>query len=806
MKKNNLKRNLFSLSTTSALLLSSLSGIVVPMVHADQIGVEEGIVVTSSKELATNDKTNQTSTSEEKIQDNNKVEKKTTSKNIGTKENTTSSDAVPEKKNVAMDETVQNATTIVNNLFDGNGSKLGNTQAQIDAAKQKVTELPDSEQKTALLEKVAQAQQAYDTLMKTWEVANEAMEKYFINGDIGNPKGALTTEEMVELFQKLSGLPSENITVLEGYTTNDLWAKYEQLTAVTNAIPNVERLFIDGKPSQNNTQYKIDTALKMVNKLVDGPYKQGLLAKVQEAQQAYDAAHAGTQDPAEKQAVEAVNQLFDGDKPKESNTQEAIDAARKKVEAITVNSLLKPKLLEKIAIAQSALDDRKNAFKVNAYSYGNVYMTGQYTGNIKQFKLIVDGKEYTPGFKLLTNNQFEIYIGKKIAPTTKTVTVKSFDEKGKETGTREVSVQSPKLTVEEYILGKDYIKGQFIGEVKQFKLIVDGKEFSPGFKLLANNNFEVYAKNKVTSDAKKVTLKVLNAEGLEIGIQDITPKTPILNVNYYKVNTDYITGTCTGNVKKFKLIVDGKEYFPGFKLLANNQFEVYAKNKVSKETQSITLISLDEQGKEIISKEVPIVNSAIEEAVTMVNNLFEGKRAKVGNTQAQIDAAKQKVTELPDSEQKTALLEKVAQAQQAYDALMKTWEIANASMENYFINGEIGNPKGALTTEEIVELFQKLSGLPSENITILEGYTTNDLWAKYEQLVAVSNAIPNVERLFIDGKPSQNNTQDKIDTALQLVNKLVDGPCKQGLLAKLQEAQKAYNGADLGIPVFKTNK
>ncbi|WP_241546271.1 immunoglobulin-like domain-containing protein [Enterococcus villorum] len=802
MKKRNFKKNLVSFSTASALVLSSLSGVMAPLAHADQQGVEEGITITSSEEKKKNNESDETSTSDKKVTDFKKTEESTSD----TVEKTASSEDIPEQKNKATDEAIQNATATVNNLFDAIGAKVSNTKAQIDAAKQQVTSLPESEQKTALLEKVAQAQQAYDTLMKKWQVANETMDKYFVDGDIGNPKGELTTEEVVDLAQKLGELPSENITFLEGYTTKELWKKYDQLIAVSNAIPYINRLFINGKPNKNNAQHEISTAFSLVNRLVDGPVKQKLLEKVQEAQQAYNDAHAGTQDPAEKQAMEAVTQLFNGDTPKDTNTQEEIDAAKKKVEAVNDLSPQKTKLLEKIAIAQAALDDRINAFKVDSYCYGNVYMTGQYSGNIKKFKLIVDGKEYTPGFRLLPNNQFELYIGKKIASSTKTVTVKSFDEKGKEIGTREVSVQSPQLTVEEYTVGKDYIKGQVVGEAKKFQLIVDGKEFSPGFKLLANNNFEVYAKNKVTTSSKKVILKVLNAEGVEIGMQEITTKTPSLDVNYYKVNTDYITGSVTGNVKKFKLIVDGKEYFPGFKLLKNNQFEVYAKNKVSTTSKSITLVSLDEQGKEIVSKQVPIMSSTIEDALTTVNNLFDGNGAKVSNTKAQIDAAKQQVISLPESEQKTALLEKVAQAQQAYDTLMKKWQVANETMDKYFVDGDIGNPKGELTTEEVVDLAQKLGELPYKNITFLEGYTTKELWEKYDQLIAVSNAIPYINRLFFNGKPSQNNTQHEISTAFSLVNKLVDGPVKQKLLEKVQEAQQAYNDAHIIKPATQTKK
>ncbi|EOZ5809012.1 toxin Cry1Ac domain D-VI-related protein [Enterococcus hirae] len=299
MKKGNLKKNLVSFSTTSALVLSSLSGVVTPMVHADQNGAGEGIIITTSeknekKEEANQSnqssqasETSQTHASEEK--ENKKVEETTTSST--TKEQNASSVPVPEQKNTLADEVIQHATDAVNNLFDGNGAKVGNTKAQIDAAKQQVESLPDSDQKTALLEKVNQAQKAYDTLMQKWQVANETMDKHFIDGDIGNPKGSFTTEEMIDLAEKLGELPYINIPFLEGYTTNELHEKYDQLIAVSNATPVVDRLFFNGKPSTNNTQNDINTALNLVHRLVDGPYKDRLLAKVQEAQKAYNDAH-----------------------------------------------------------------------------------------------------------------------------------------------------------------------------------------------------------------------------------------------------------------------------------------------------------------------------------------------------------------------------------------------------------------------------------------------------------------------------------------------------------------------------------
>ncbi len=332
-----------------------------------------------------------------------------------------------------------------------------------------------------------------------------------------------------------------------------------------------------------------------------------------------------------KKATEAVKLLFDEIGAKTSNTQAKINEVKLQVMELT-ESVQKTKLFEKIVQAQEMYDSKqtkmtnskeKNGQKefdektpsctIDPYIYGNVYMTGAYEGEINQFKLIVGDKEYTPGFTLLPNNQYKLYIGKKIPPSIFSVTVKIFDKKGKETSSQNVSVQAPKLTINNYTLGENYVKGEFIGDVAKFKLRVgttgSTKEYTPGFRRLANNQFEVYAKDKILRGSKRVVLVALNSEGdlLKSGL--VRVQSPYLDINDYKLGNEYITGTYAGAVKKFKLVVDGKEYFPGFKLLKDNQFEVYAKNKVSALTKSITLISLDEQEKEIVSKQVVFIDS-----------------------------------------------------------------------------------------------------------------------------------------------------------------------------------------------------
>ncbi|MEY8446697.1 toxin Cry1Ac domain D-VI-related protein, partial [Enterococcus ratti] len=168
---------------------------------------------------------------------------------------------------------IDDATAAVNRLFDSKQQpKPTNTQAQVTAAKVKVDLLPKCSKKTMLLEKVEIAQQALD------------------------PSGSEA-------------------------------AKVQAATEAVNALFNGET------PKPENTQEQINAAKAKVEALKDGNTKTALLAKIQKAQQALDAS-AGEEAAKVQAATEAVNALFNGGTPKPENTQEQINAAKAKVEAL----------------------------------------------------------------------------------------------------------------------------------------------------------------------------------------------------------------------------------------------------------------------------------------------------------------------------------------------------------------------------------------------------------------------------------------------------------------------------------------
>ena len=163
------------------------------------------------------------------------------------------------------------------------------------------------------------------------------------------------------------------------------------------------------------------------------------------------------------------------------------------------------------------------------------------------------------------------------------------------------------LSINEYVRGDEYMRGTFNGDgIKKFKLVVDGQESNPGFKITGENQFEVYIGNKITADSKSIKLEGLDKSGNVLVSQEVSVSQPELVPNEYTRNSEYLTGTYKGDIRSIKLTVDNKEYKPGFKLKEGNQFEVYIGNKIPASANSFTIESLSFDGKQLVSVNVPV--------------------------------------------------------------------------------------------------------------------------------------------------------------------------------------------------------
>ena len=297
-----------------------------------------------------------------------------------------------------------------------------------------------------------------------------------------------------------------------------------QVNAATEAV---NALFNGDTPKPENIQEQIDAAKAKVDALANSDAKTALLAKITTAQNALNA-----EVEKENAATEAVNALFNGDTPKPENTQEQINAAKAKVDALKASET-KTELLAKIQKAQEALEEKsKQTLTLNPYTLGDQYVTGTITGNIKKFQLIVNGQTYEPGFKL-KNGKLEVYVGNRVPEGTTEFTLKAFNPAGTQVASQTVQVQAPSLSVDKFVLGSEYMTGSYQGNsINKFRLTVDGKVYEPGFKL-ENGKFEVYIVSKITGSSKVIKLEALDKAGKTIVEQNVTVEAPQLTINEY---------------------------------------------------------------------------------------------------------------------------------------------------------------------------------------------------------------------------------------------------------------------------------
>ncbi|EOS7802710.1 hypothetical protein EWX86_RS12880 [Enterococcus hirae] len=520
-----------------------------------------------------------------------------------------------DKASAEVDQ-INKATVAVNNLFNDNQvPKPNNTSEQVNAAKALVNALPYSQAKEDLLAKVAKAQNALDEIQVN--AATEAVNALF-NGD--TPKPENTQEQIDAAKAKVDALANSDAktALLAKITTaqNALNAEVEKENAATEAV---NALFNGDTPKPENTQEQINAAKAKVDALTNETVKTALLAKITAAQQALDEA---TEEAAKVQAAtEAVNALFNGDTPKPENTQEQINAAKEKVDALKASET-KTELLAKIQKAQEALEEKsKQTLTLNPYTLGDQYVTGTITGNIKKFQLIVNGQTYEPGFKL-KNGKLEVYVGNRVPEGTTEFTLKAFNPAGTQVASQTVQVQAPSLSVDKFVLGSEYMTGSYQGNsINKFRLTVDDKVYEPGFKL-ENGKFEVYIGSKITGSSKVIKLEALDKAGKTIVEQNVTVEAPQLTINEYIRGNEYLTGTVAGEgVKKFKLIINGQESFPGFKL-TDGKFEIYVGNKVPANVNSIKVVGIDKTGQEIVSQDVNVQNRELQPNEYLAGNEY----------------------------------------------------------------------------------------------------------------------------------------------------------------------------------------
>ncbi|MBC1359303.1 immunoglobulin-like domain-containing protein [Listeria booriae] len=164
------------------------------------------------------------------------------------------------------------------------------------------------------------------------------------------------------------------------------------------------------------------------------------------------------------------------------------------------------------------------------------------------------------------------------------------------------------LTADSFTVGVDsYIKGTYTGSVAKIAIEVNGTLQQK--ITVASSPYQYYAKGKVTAATDQVYVISYNANGDQLKRVKVDVKRPTagtLTPDTFYIGTDnYVTGTLTGDISKFSLIINGVETTK-IDVTTAPTFRYYANNLIRSLTDIVTVNGYDSTGKLLDSKPVTV--------------------------------------------------------------------------------------------------------------------------------------------------------------------------------------------------------
>ncbi|EKZ0165330.1 BspA family leucine-rich repeat surface protein [Enterococcus faecalis] len=235
----------------------------------------------------------------------------------------------------------------------------------------------------------------------------------------------------------------------------------------------------------------------------------------------------------------------------------------------------------------------ETVFETDDYHIGDYNITGRFSAPIVTAQLRINGNISNKGGTFNQNDgTFYYYAGAGRIQTGQEVVLEGLDKSGNiiETVNVEPKVAEGTLSDVQHTVGSGTITGTYTGEMSKARLVVNGNIISVGgtFK---EGTFSYYVAPNQVKETDTVQLQGYDKEGNPVG--DLTPVTiqkqqGQLTEATYKLDQSTITGTYEGNVKKARLLVDGKQISWGgtFK---EGTFSYYVAPGIIKANSTVTL-------------------------------------------------------------------------------------------------------------------------------------------------------------------------------------------------------------------------
>ncbi len=270
----------------------------------------------------------------------------------------------------------------------------------------------------------------------------------------------------------------------------------------------------------------------------------------------------------------------------------------------------KPATKSMTVYAKWAEEKEEPIFEVDDYYIGGYNITGRFSAPIVTAQLRINGNISNKGGTFNHNNgTFYYYAGAGRIQTGQEVVLEGLDRSGNivETVNVEPKVAEGTLSDVQHTVGSSTITGTYTGEMSKARLVVNGNIISVG-GTVKDGTFSYYVAPNQVKETDTVYLQGYDKEGDPVG--DLTPITlqkqqGQLTEATYKLGQSIITGTYEGNVKKARLLIDGKQISWGgtFK---DGTFSYYVAPGAIKEDSKVTMEAYGE-GDILLAENFPVL-------------------------------------------------------------------------------------------------------------------------------------------------------------------------------------------------------
>lgn len=271
----------------------------------------------------------------------------------------------------------------------------------------------------------------------------------------------------------------------------------------------------------------------------------------------------------------------------------------------------------------------------NAFTVGSTMITGNYSGEIVQGQLFVNGKFVSKG-GTFSGGKFSYYVKAGTVKAGDKVELVGLDKDQKVLDRKTVQVTgvlTGSLTPNSYVPGTTTITGTYSGDVVKGQLYVNDKYVSTG-GAFSGGKFSYYVKAGTIKEGDKVELVALDKDKKVLDrkvVSTVTLKGEV-TPKVYTLGNSTITGTYTGAVAKIQLLIDGKSVSWGGNFQSNGTFSYYVKSGLIKEKSKVEVIAYDAQDKPLDRKIVSVksniegkfVSATYKLGDTVIKGTFDG--------------------------------------------------------------------------------------------------------------------------------------------------------------------------------------